>query len=163
MTTIIVDSKIGAMAADRRQVSNSDEIIMEGECKIKQIELEDGVHLVACSGHEAPAAIFLEWYEDGDEFEPPDIFDFDYELEEGFEAVILTPDGTILVADRTMRPLPIPDRFYGSGSGGGYAWAVLKSGCAGIEIAVKTAISMDPFSGNGYDIVYLRDVNKAEG
>lgn len=157
MTTIVVDSKVGVMAADRRQVSNNGDTIMAGECKIKELELEDGIHLVACSGHESPAAIFLDWYENGDWDETPDIVDLDQE--EGFEAVILAPDGTLSFADRFMNPIEIPDRIYATGTGGPYAWAVLKAGC-GIEKAIKTAISLDPYSGDGYDIVYLHEVNE---
>jgi len=157
MTTIAVD--IGVMAADRRQVSNVGDTIMEGECKIKQIELSDGIHLVACSGHESPAQFFLDWYRDGEECETPDILDLDDDKDEDFEAVILTPKGQILLADRFMIPYTIPDRIYCSGTGGPYAWAVLKAGC-GIEKAIKTAISLDPFSGDGYDLVYVEDVNK---
>lgn len=162
MTTIAVDSNVGVMAADRRQVSNVGDIIMEGECKIKQVELSDGVHLVACSGHESPAAIFLDYYEHGDEYETPDILELDDDKEEDFEAVILTPKGDILIADRFMVPWSIPDRFYCSGSGGPYAWAVLKAGC-GMEKAMVTAISLDPFSGDGWDVIDLHDVNDIKG
>ena len=156
MTTIAVDSHVGVMAADRRQVSNDVEVIMECN-KISKIDLEDGIHLVGCSGHESPAAIFLDWYEYGDEYETPDPIDLDIE-EEDFEAVILAPDGTILVADRFMSPYEIKNRFYCSGTGGPFAWAVLKAGC-GIKKAIETAISMDPYSGGGYDIIYLQDIN----
>ena len=128
------------------------------EChKIRQIELSDGIHLVGCSGHEGPSQIFLEWYEFGDEYEGPD--PIEVTEEEDFEVVILTPESKILVADRFMLPYAIENRFYCTGSGGVFAWAVLKAGC-GIEKAITTAISMDPFSGGGHDIVYLEDIEK---
>ena len=162
MTTIIVDSRVGVMGADRRQVSNDSDIVMQGACKINKIELDDGIHLVACSGHESPAAIFLEWYEWGDDDKPLDALELNEDEDEGFEGVVLTPQADILIADRFMVPYKIPDRFYGSGTGGPYAWSVLKAGC-GIEKALKTAISLDPFSGEGYDIVSLHDVDDIEG
>lgn len=161
MTTIAVDSKVGIMAADRRQVSNGTEVIMEMDSKIRQIELSDGVYLIACSGHEGPSEIFLSWYEYGDEYESPSPIDLDTD-DEDFEAVILTPKGDILVADRFMTPYKMGKRFYGSGTGGPYAWAILQAGC-GMERAMETAVSMDPFSGNGIDYVRLDEVNVIEG
>ncbi len=156
MTTIVVDSHVGFMAADRRQVSNCVEAVME--CgKIKQIELENGIHLVGCSGHEGPAEIFLDWYEFGDSGECLDPVDLDLD-EEDFEAVILTPVGDILVVDRFMNPYKIEGRFYCSGSGAPFAWGVLQAGC-GIEKAMGAALALDAHSGGGYDIVYLSEVN----
>ena len=116
MTTIIVDSRVGVMGADRRQVSNDSDIVMQGACKINKIELDDGIHLVACSGHESPAAIFLEWYEWGDDDKPLDALELNEDEDEGFEGVVLTPQADILIADRFMVPYKIPDRFYGSGT-----------------------------------------------
>ena len=157
MTTIVVDSRVGFMAADRRSTANGTEAVMDNTNKIKQVDLSDGIHLVGFSGNEAPAAIFLNWYEDGDEYECPDPIDLDDEADYGFEAVILTPDGTILVADRFMVPYEVENRFYCSGSGGAYAWGVLQAGC-GIEKAMEAAMALDANSGGGYDIVYLSEI-----
>ena len=156
MTTIVVDSHVGFMAADRRQISNGVEAVMEMN-KIKQIDLEDGIHLVGCSGSEGPGEIFLDWYENGESDECLDPIDLDTD-EEDYEAVILTPTGDILVCDRFMNPYKIEGRFYCSGSGAPFAWGVLQAGC-GIEKAMGAAIALDANSGGGYDIVYLSEVN----
>ena len=159
MTTIVVDSHVGFMAADKRSTANGTEAVMDDTDKIKQVDLSDGIHLVGFSGNEGPASIFLDWYEYGDEYEAPDPIDLDDEADYGFEAVILTPDGTILVADRFMNPYEVTNRFYCSGTGGAFAWGVLQAGC-GIEKAMEAAIALDANSGGGYDVVYLSEINK---
>ena len=159
MTTIVIDSHVGFMAADRRTIANGTEAIIDNTNKIQQVELSDGIHLVGFSGNEGPAAIFLDWYEYGDEYECPDPIDLDDRDDYGFEAVILTPNGTILIADRFMQPYKSEGRFYCTGTGGSFAWGVLQAGC-GIDKAMGAAIALDPNSGGGYDVVYLSEVNK---
>lgn len=121
--------------------------------KIRQIEFDDEIHLVACAGHEGPSMLFEEWYEFGDWDADP------IEISEGeeFTAVILTPGG-LFVADRFLRPYKIESRFYAAGTGGPFAWAVLAAGC-GVAKAMETAIALDPNSDFGYDVEYLADVN----
>ena len=58
------------------------------------------------------------------------------------------------VADKFMRPYEIHSRWYATGTGGPFAWAVLMAGC-GIEKAMETALKMDPNSGFGFDLEYL--------
>ena len=159
MTTIVADQEMGYLAADRKAVSNDGEVNTLYP-KIRQIEIDGEIHLVAYSGNEGPAQIFEEWYEFGDWDEPLDSME-SLDEEEDFTAVILQPDGTLMLADKFMRPYLIHERWYAAGTGGVFAWAVLKAGC-GIARAMETAIEMDPNSGLGYDVVYLSDVNPSD-
>jgi len=73
-----------------------------------------------------------------------------------FTTVILKPNCEIWVADHFYRPYRVHSRWYCTGTGGPFAWAILRAGC-GIEKAMSTAIEMDPHSGFGYDIERLED------
>ena len=165
MTTIVVDREMGYMAADRMATSNDNDVAIECP-KIREIEQADGVHLMACAGNEGPAQVFEDWYTYGDWDEPLETME-STDYDEGFTAVILTPKSEIWLADKFMRPYQIfgglphgqkRSRWYCAGSGGAFAWAVLWAGC-GIEKAMNAAIEMDPNSGYGFDVVFLKDVN----
>lgn len=153
MTTIVVDSEMGYMAADRMATDNDCGVTIECP-KIKILELKDGIHMLGSSGMESSATIFEEWYEseDNEYCDPLE----DIEPDDEFTTVILKPDFTIWVADKFYRPYQVHSRWYATGSGGPFAWAVLMAGC-GIKPAMETAIKMDPNSGLGYDIEYLQD------
>ena len=151
MTTIVVDSEIGYIAADRMATSNDGDVA----CEYPKIR-RGGDGLIACAGNEGPATIFEEWFLHDEWDEPLDSLG---QLEEydDFTAVILLNDGGIWVADKFMRPYQIHSRWYAAGSGGAFAWAVLMAGC-GLEKAMETALKMDPNSGFGYDVEYLCEV-----
>jgi len=158
MTTIVCDSKMGYMAADRCATSNDCEVACEYP-KIRVIEKDDGVHFLATSGYEGSGQIFEEWYEY--EFKEDGEFSFsepleDMEENDKFTTVILKPNCEIWVADHFYRPYRVHSRWYCTGTGGPFAWAILRAGC-GIEKAMSTAIEMDPHSGFGYDIERLED------
>lgn len=159
MTTIVCDQEMGYMAADRQATSNDCEVAIECP-KIRQIEMTDGIHLVASAGNESPATIFEDWYTSGDWDEPPDDFS-SIDEEDSFTSIILTPNSEIWVADKFCKPCRIHSRWYAIGTGGPFAWAALVAGC-GIERAMETAIKMDPHSGFDFDLVYLSDVNQGE-
>jgi ATP-dependent protease HslVU (ClpYQ) peptidase subunit len=147
MTTIVVDRDMGLMAADRMVTSNDGDVAISCSTKIEHIDIGGDIYLVGMAGMEGPAEHFLEWFRNGDWDEPPSPWD---NLEDDYTIVILGPNG-IQVADKYMRLYPIEHRWYGIGSGGGYAWAVLEAGC-GVDKAMQTAIKMDPNSGFGYQI-----------
>ncbi len=129
MTTIVVDSKIGYMAADRMATSNDCDVCIECP-KIKRVTLSDGDHLMASAGHEGSAQIFEEWYEsDDDECLDPleDMEDIDK-----FTTVILTPAHEIWLADHFYRMYRVHSRWYAAGRGSSFACAILEAGC-GIE------------------------------
>jgi len=155
MTTIVVDSEKGFIAADRMAVSNDCEVSCECP-KIRQVSFDDGTHLLASSGMESSAQVFEDWYGNADfDFdEPPEPLE-DMEDVDKFTTIILKPNREIWVADHFYRPYRIHSRWYATGTGGPFAWAVLVAGC-GIDKAMKTAIKMDPNSGFGYDIVHLK-------
>lgn len=142
------------MAADRQATSNECDVAIECP-KIRRVEMDDGVHLVASAGNEAPATIFEDWYAQGDWDEPPDDMS-SIEDEDSFTTLILTPKSEIWVADKFCKPVRIHSRWYAIGSGGAFAWAVLVAGC-GIDKAMETAIKMDPHSGFGFDVVFLEE------
>jgi len=150
MTTIVVDREMGYMAADRMTTSNDGGVAAEGP---KIVRFDHG--LIAYAGHEGSGQLFQDWYIDGNWDEPLDTME-NTEFEDDFTAVILTNDYDVWLADKFMCPWIWHSRWYGAGSGGALAWAVLKAGC-GIEKAMETAIDMDPNSGYGYDIEYLED------
>ena len=151
MTTIVIDQNVGFMAADRRVTSNDGEVIMSCPTKIELIKEGGDQYLVGAAGLEGPAEIFLEWLREGDWDEPPDPIDLDED--DDFSILVLSKKGAWVV-DKWMRMIPIHDRWYGIGSGGTIAWAVLKAGC-GVDKAMETAIDMDSGSGGGYEVVYL--------
>ena len=162
MTTIVVDREMGYMAADRMAASNDCEVAIECP-KIRKIELADGIHLMACSGMESSAQIFENWYAHGDWDEQLTTME-NTEDTDNFTAVILTPDCEIWLADKFLCPYQIYQdvgrgksrrRWYCTGTGGPFAWAVLWAGM-GIERAMETAMEMDPSSGFGYDIEYIK-------
>lgn len=152
MTTIVVDQKMGYMAADRMITSNDGDVAIACETKIEQVEIGGDLYLVGISGMEGSGEYFMEWFRDGDWDLPPEPI-YDVYQEDAFTAVVLGPDG-IFIADYFCLLTPIHHRWYASGSGGVFAWAVLEAGC-GIKKAMETALRMDPNSGFGYDVVYL--------
>ena len=152
MTTIVVDRKVGFIAADRRFTSNDCDVIMDDGDKIRKVKVYGHTHYLASCGYESTSLIAEDWYENGDPNERPDPIDTDEDT--AFTTVILTHDSRILLLDRYLRPYEIHHRFYAVGSGGPFAWAVLEAGC-GIEKAMRTAIKMDGGSGAPFEVAYL--------
>ncbi len=152
MTTIVVDQEMGYMAADRMITSNDGDVCISCETKIERIEIGGDLYLVGVAGLEGPAEVFMEWFREGDWDEPPAPMS-DLGENDEFSVLILGPNG-IELADKYMRLGEIHHRWYGIGTGGLAAWAVLEAGC-GIRKAMETAIKMDPNSGFGYQVVYL--------
>jgi len=149
MTTIVVDREMGYIAADRMATSNDGEVACEFP-KIRRC----GAGLIACAGHESTGSMFEDWFEYGEWNEPLESLP-GLEDEDDFTAVMLTPECEIWIADKFMTPYQVHPRWYAAGTGGPFAWAVLMAGC-GIDKAMNTAIKMDPSSGFGYDIEYIR-------
>ena len=150
MTTILIDSKVGFIAADRRHTDNEYTTILSGAVKIKTARIGGHTHYMASSGHESTGAIMEDWYAHGEwDADPMDI-------DEGFESttLVLTHDGRILEIDRYLRPQEIPHRFAATGSGGLIARSVLEAGC-GVLKAMRTAIKLDNGSGYPFDVFYL--------
>jgi hypothetical protein len=155
MTTIVVNRKEGYIAADRLATSNDCEVATRYP-KIRTVTLSDGVHLLASSGMESSAQIFEEWYESESSHMLIPLESM--EDMDKFTTVILTPKNKVFVADHFYRPYRIYAPIYGTGTGAPFAWAVLEA-TGDIDLAMKTAIKMDPNSGFGYDIVRLSDYN----
>ncbi len=153
MTTLVADAKAGFMAADF-QVTYGD-FATRCETKIYEVETEGGdLYLVGLAGTEMPGFLFLEWFRTGDWESPPEPMSLDDD--EAFTAVILGPDG-IQIADKYMRPAPVPCRWYTEGTGGAYALAIMEAGCD-VFTAMETSLRLDPNSGFGYEIKYLNGV-----
>lgn len=150
MTTIVVDSEMGYMAADCMATSNDCEVAIECP-KIKRMK---NVGLVASSGHEGPSQMVEEWLEYGDWDNPLDPIDISDDAD--FTTVVLTEDYEIMIVDRFCRPYIVNHRWYATGTGGVFAWPILEAGC-GIEKAMNTAIRLDNNSGFGYDLEYLNE------
>lgn len=159
MTTIVADLTMGRMAADRRVTTNDGEILATCPCKIERLEIGGDEYLVGLAGLEGPGLIFMEWLEQGEWDEPPDPI-YDIEDDDDFTILMLSA-GEMWVVDKFMRMVPVHDRWYGIGTGGNLAWAVLMAGC-GMHPAMQTAIKMDPSSGDGYDIWYLDGTEEDE-
>lgn len=152
MTTIVVDAKVGYMAADRKVTTNDCDVAIPCNTKIEAIYVGGDRYLVGAAGMEGPAEHFLEWFREGEWDDPPEPWD-SLEEDDSFSIVLLGPNG-ISVVDKFMRMIPIDYRYYGAGSGGPFAWAILEAGC-GIDKAMSTALRMDPNSGFGYQVRYL--------
>jgi hypothetical protein len=143
---------MGHMAADRRVTSNDGEVIMTCPSKIELVDIGGDSYLVGLAGLEGPGHIFLDWFRHGDWDEPPEPLESLGE-EDDFSVLILANHG-MWVVDKFMRMDQVFSRWYGIGTGGVAAWAVLQAGC-GIAKAMYTAISMDANSGGGFNVMRL--------
>jgi len=152
MTTIVVDQRMGYMAADFQITTNDGEFAIPCETKIFEVDIGGDEYLVGLAGLESPGQIFLEWFEDGDWDEPLPAMET-IDSDDDFSAVILGPGG-IQLADKFMRLTPIQYRWYAAGTGGPTAWAILEAGC-GIVKAMETAVRLDPSSGFGFEVKFL--------
>jgi hypothetical protein len=152
MTTIVVDQEMGFMAADRMITSNDGEYAIPCETKIFEVKIGGDLYLVGLAGLEGSGEYFLNWFRTGEWDEPPEPI-YDIYQEDDFTAVVLGPAG-IEIADKFCLLTPIQHRWYGAGTGGPIAWAILEAGC-GIQKAMETAIRLDPNSGFGYEVKRL--------
>lgn len=152
MTTVLVDKNVGYIAADRMATSNDCEVAISCS-KILELELDGERFLAAGAGLEGVIEHMVEWFESGDwDSEPLDVNEDDDST-----LVLLSCDtAKILVVDKWLRPYEIDSRWYAAGTGGPFAWAIVEAGC-GVEKAMKTAVAMDPNSGFGYDVQYVKD------
>ena len=157
MTTIVVDNKLGLMAADRMVTTNDGDVAISCDTKIESIDIGGDLYLVGAAGMEGPAEHFLEWFREGDWDDPPSPWD-SLDAEDSFSILILGPDG-IKIVDKFMRMTPVHHRWYAIGSGGQIAWAVLEAGC-GIDKAMETAIRMDPNSGFGFQVRHREEADR---
>lgn len=144
---------MGFMAADRQVTTNDGEIMIACETKIERI----GEYLVGAAGLEGPAEHFLEWMRFGDWDDPPSPWET-LSDEDSFSILILGPEG-IFVVDKFMRMTPIHHRWYAVGTGGPLAWAVLEAGC-GIDLAMETALRLDPSSGFGFQVRHRKEADR---
>lgn len=152
MTTIVVDRAMGYMAADFQVTTNDGEFSIPCETKIFEVDIGGDRYLVGLAGLEGPGLIFLDWFENGDWDEPPEPLT-SLDENDDFSVVILGPHG-IQIADKFMQLTDVEHRWYGAGSGGPTAWAILEAGC-GIVKAMTTAVRLDPNSGFGFEVKYL--------
>lgn len=152
MTTIVADREMGYMAADFMVTSNDGEYSIKCESKIVEVDVGGDLYLVGLAGLEGPGLLFLDWFENGDWDEPPDPI-YDIAEEDDFSVLVLGPEG-LEIADKFMRLEPVLNRWYGIGTGGPVAWAILESG-AGRMPAMSTAVRLDGGSGFGFEVKYL--------
>lgn len=152
MTTIVADKAMGYIAADFQVTSNDGEYASKCSSKIFEVDVEGDQYLVALAGLEGPGLIFLDWVEHGDWDEPLEPL-IGLEDEDDFTGVLLGKEGLFIV-DKFMRLVLWDDRWYGAGSGGPIAWAILEAG-VGIERAMRTALRLDGSSGFGFEVKYL--------
>ena len=152
MTTIVVDREMGYMAADFQVTSNDGEYAIPCGTKIVEVDIGGDQYLVGLAGLEGPGQIFLEWFQFGDWDEPSPSMEA-LDADDDFSAVILGPDG-LQLADKFMRLHSVEHRWYGAGTGGPIAWAILEAGC-GIKKAMETAVRLDPNSGFGFEVKFL--------
>lgn len=153
MTTIVADKAVGFMAADRMITSNDGEFSMQCETKIQRLKVGGDRYLIGLAGLEGPCAIFMDWFENGDWDEPPEPMS-ELDEDDEFTVLLLSIRYGIQVVDKFMRMEPVDNRYYGTGTGGPAAWAILEAGC-GVQKALETAIRLDPYSGFGYEVKYL--------
>ena len=152
MTTIVADKAMGYMAADFQVTSNDGEYASKCASKIIEVDIGGDQYLVGLAGLEGPGLIFLDWFESGDWDEPLEPM-IGLEDDDDFTAVVLGPKG-LQIVDKFMRLLTWDDRWYGAGTGGPAAWAILEAG-VGIEKAMRVAIRLDGNSGFGFEVKYL--------
>ncbi len=160
MTTIVVDQKLGFMAADKMITTNDGEFAIPCDTKIERVKIGGDQYLIGLAGLESSGQYFMNWFEGGDWDEPPDPLT-DILEDDNFSVIVLGPDG-IECADKFCLLTPIQYRWYAAGTGGPIAWAVLEAGCD-IHKAMETATRLDPNSGFGYEVKYLNGKEETVG
>lgn len=145
MTTVVVDTRVGMIASDNMATTNEGDISVY--CK-KLYKIKKGPNkgdILASVGNEGPFFWFLGKYESDSISDDDSVPPYDMAFEDAFEAVILTADNRILVADKWFRPYELQADFYASGSGGPFAYGAMKHG-ASITSAIRVACECDPHS-----------------
>lgn len=119
----------------------------EIKCKaVKVFALKRG-GLVGGAGDLPSVLAFVDWL-DRPKSEKPDL-----SHDDDFEALVISPDGSIEWYERTLRPVPIAEAYYAIGSGGPFAMGRMDGGGTA-EDAVASGIRWD--SGSGGEVVAVR-------
>lgn len=143
MTTICF--KDGILAADR-QATHHDSAFFA----VTKIHRINGC-LVGGAGSADVYQSMINWFQEGAKDE-----DFPSIQSETNDAtmVVISPDGRVMVYDRTPHPVIIENEFFALGSGRDFALAAMHLGCSAEE-AVKVASMFDTNSGNGVTVLKL--------
>ena len=131
MTTIAY--RDGVMAADTALIGGG---VVEGAFKkIAQSHGTDGPTTIGCAGSAGYFQPFVDWVRGKGEKPAPD-------KDDGFDALVVRPDGSVEAYDRLMVALPIEAPFHAIGSGKELARGAMAAG-ATAEEAVKIACLFD--------------------
>jgi len=143
MTTIAY--RDGVIAADTQETWDDGSFT---PCKkiyrISSSDAEIDGHIVALAGGSYSAEVFLEWYENGDWNDPPDLVNLD--ADEDFEALVVKNDGTLWTCNRLFAFIPIKVDYFAMGSGGKAALGAMAVGATADE-AVRAAMKHDCYTG----------------
>lgn len=127
----------------------SDSLIQAGGMRsgsaTKIIKTRDGF-LAGGAGEMGKMVRFLRWA-DGDKSEPTEDL-------EGFEGILVYPDGRVISYDGTGEPLDIKSEFYALGTGSDIAIGVMEMGGTPQQ-AVKAAIKWSTGCGGKVQVVKL--------
>lgn len=140
MTTIVCDRKV--MAADSLMIDNG---MRSRGTKLFRV----GNEIIGLAGNYYAAMAFLRWYIAGcEESKEP-------QLENGnvFEAIVLSPDGTMTQWTEAFEPCELEDDFWAIGSGAAAALGAMHAGATPKE-AVEIACKVD--AGSGLPAVEMR-------
>lgn len=146
MTTLVYAN--GTMAADG-QVTRYDSLIESTTfVKVRKI----GGHLVGGCGSGISILKFFDWLEDTleveyiqKEFPFVDVLPPKDMVEEDFQAIVVTPEGSIFEYVGTKNVFPVSDPYISVGSGCFFAYPLLDAGYTARQ-AVEGAIKRDPYS-----------------
>ena len=152
MTTIVVDLRIGVIAADTQ---NTDRANTAYRCS-KIERLSDGRYFVG-SGHLLTIGKARRWAEAGfAEDKRPDFSELFGESASGygFSCAVIGPDMRATLIDDEMEPQPIRDAYFALGSGGCYAIGAMDAG-ATPEEAVAVACKRDLYTSLPIDVEHM--------
>lgn len=148
MTTIAVNAEEGVMAADT-QVTDYNLIT-----RMQKIyKLRDGT-LVGMTGEAAGGWRAIQWLLSESKDDKPPKF-------KNTQLVFLRPDRTIWVAEEKFPEYPLLSKFYGAGSGGEMAMALMQEGKTAVE-AVKATAKLCAFTSDPVQVLKLDPPEKPE-
>lgn len=144
MTIIAWDGK--TLAADR--------LLSGGNTKNHTVKIAKVQgHLIGAAGRGIACAAFVNWFKEGAEPEKFPLHEFGAEEPE-CNAMVITPQGGLLVFENSPVPMHFLDTQYAIGSGAGYARAAMHLGKSAAE-ACAVAIELDPNCGGPVDTLTL--------
>ena len=145
MTVIAYDGT--TLAADKMASNNF------SQSKITKISRMPNGDLVGYAGEVGLATQFIHWLKGERKIE--DFPESQRDANDSVECILIKPDRTLWIYERSPHPYRIYEAHYAIGSGSAYARAAMELGYDAV-VAVKIACKLCPSCGLGYDKLTLK-------